>query len=205
MPFVEYHVPGADLSRLFHEAIEVMEEIHRGESIAAANNWGWIYNWPVPWSMIAFLLSCLAQQPDPPDVDRAWTEVDISFRKYTSSDAQASRLPAWRAIEQLCDRAMYCHSSRMHSSAAYAHRVPQNDFSVSQPLDPSLHDPSLHDPLFGDVSMLSALPDTDFAMQQIFGAASTGVNVPDNVATQMMYSDWTPPPQRLTSTPFLQH
>lgn len=180
-----------------------MEEIHRGESIATAHHWGWIYNWPVPWGMIAFLLLNLARQLDHADVDQAWAQVDVCFRKYTSSDVQASRLPAWRAIEQLCDRAMYCHPDRIHSGAAYTHRVPQDQIAALQPVDPSLSNANLQDPLFGDVNMLSALPDQDFAMQHLFGPVSTGVSVPDGVANQLIFSDWSTQPPRVPSTPFL--
>lgn len=181
-----------------------MEEIHRGASIATTQHWGWIYNWPVPWSMMAFLLLNLTRQLNGADVNRAWAQIDVCFQKYTGPDAKASNLPAWRAIEQLCDRAMYCHPDRMHSGAAYARRVPQDQITTLQPVDPSLSTSNLQDPLFGDVDMLSALPDPDFAMEHLFGPVSTGVNVPDAVANQMIFSDWNAHPPRVTTTPFLQ-
>lgn len=104
---------------LLLQAIEVLEETSRGESVAVSHGLGWLYKWPVPWNALAFVLTGLARMPQShADADRAWEQVELAFRRHGSPD-----VAAWRAIEQLCDQAMYYHSDRLHAGYTYAIRA----------------------------------------------------------------------------------
>ncbi|EJT71350.1 hypothetical protein GGTG_10609 [Gaeumannomyces tritici R3-111a-1] len=109
----------ADQGPLFLQAIDVLEETSRGEAVAVAHGLGWLYKWPVPWNALAFVLTGLARIPQShPNADRAWEQVELAFRRHDNPD-----VAAWRAIEQLCDQAMYYHPHRMHAGYTYATRA----------------------------------------------------------------------------------
>lgn len=180
----------------------MLEWLDRSETVAKKHNWGWLYNWPVPFSALAFTLTGLVHQPDHPDVDRAWRQVDVCFRRHMNSEVQIHHLPAWHAIERLCDQAMYNHQDRNHTGAAYTQRgdsprTSQSPPSIGQALPVSTTAPVGSETFFGDMGLFSHIPsDPDLVMSHIFGdagsaamAGPSGLPVQDQPDT-MMYSNW---------------
>ncbi len=109
--------------RLFADCVLFLEERERGDQVCQKNNWGWLFRWPPPWHEVAFILVGLVHQPNHPDVDRAWAQVESIFQRHNGADFSLHRYPAWKALERLCDQAMYFHPERLHVGKAYSQRL----------------------------------------------------------------------------------
>lgn len=109
----------------------------------------------MPIHVIAGLLSGLARQPDHPDTDRAWEQIDIVFRRYNNDDISMAKIPAWHAIEALCDQAMAQHPAQPHEGHSYTKRVHKHAHSPMT--DDSDHLKTTVSPMMlGDMSMYGA-------------------------------------------------
>ncbi|KFA63633.1 hypothetical protein S40285_03167 [Stachybotrys chlorohalonatus IBT 40285] len=113
--------------QLYIDCLSCLEDLELGEAAAIPHHWQWAFRWPMPLYVIAGLLSSMARQPDHPDSERAWHQVDVVFRRYNNEDINMSKMPAWSAIETLCDQAMERHSGRTHSGRDYTKRVIYED------------------------------------------------------------------------------
>ncbi|CAM1511760.1 Fc.00g092730.m01.CDS01 [Cosmosporella sp. VM-42] len=113
--------------RLYDDCLVCLEDFERGENAATPHHWQWAFRWPMPIHVVAGLLSGLARQPDHPDTDRAWEQVDVVFRRYNNENISMAKIPAWNSIENLCDRAMQKHPSRNHEGRAYTNRIHKNN------------------------------------------------------------------------------
>lgn len=110
-------------SRLYLDCLRCLEEFEQGEIAATTHHWQWAYRWPMPIHVIAGLLSGLARQPDHADTDRAWEQVEVVFQRYNNEDMSMAKIPAWHAIETLCDQAMAQHPGEPHEGRAYTKRI----------------------------------------------------------------------------------
>lgn len=171
-----------------------------------------MFRWPVPWHEIAFLLVGLAHQPNHADVDRAWRQVDESFRRHDNDDFSlgGGAFPAWRAIERLCDQAMHAHPDRNHAGTWYVRRlldgrqtsppVPGSRHDSASPKglfpgsrdgdeDGSLQSDQPSDAVFGDVNMFGSMQsDNMFELSQYF--AEPGAVGQFGVTPPEVYSGW---------------
>ncbi|KAF7553442.1 hypothetical protein G7046_g7097 [Stylonectria norvegica] len=109
--------------RLYDDCLTCLEEFEQGEIAATPEHWQWAFRWPMPLHVIGGLLSCLARQPDHIDTDRAWEQIEVVFRRYNNEDISMVKVPAWHAIETLCDEAMLQHPNRVHEGCSYVQRV----------------------------------------------------------------------------------
>lgn len=138
---------------------------------ATPHHWQWAYRWPMPIHVIAGLLSGLARQPDHPDTDRAWEQVEIVFRRYNNDDISMAKVPAWHAIEALCDQAMAQHPGEPHEGRAYSKRIHKHGAQPPVP-DDTDHMKNVTPMMMGDIGMYG----TDMgetALGQMFSTAGS--------------------------------
>jgi len=179
-------------------AVELLEEVSRGEALALAQSWSWLYQWPVPWSAIALTLTALARQTESSQlVHRAWTQIELCFVRHNGTDSGISMrgIPAWRAIEVLCDQAVYSHCDRLHDGAAYMVRVSDRDGVGSTELSPDGGTATGPDSIRGvdDVRMIESLlsEDRGFAIQSIFGGLADASSMPQTtIPDDFVLTDW---------------
>jgi hypothetical protein len=100
----------------------VLEELERGENIAKENHWGWLYRFPVTFNIISSLLVAMTCQPSHPAIPRAWRQIDIVFDRHNNDDVNMSKIPAWKAIENLCDQVMFYYPTMIHEGTPHARR-----------------------------------------------------------------------------------
>jgi hypothetical protein len=157
--------------QLYTDSLECLEEFERGEMAATAPHWQWSFRWPMPLHAIVGLLSGLARQPDHPDTERAWAQADAVFRRYNTDAITMSKLPAWHAVETLCDQAMAQHPSRCHDGRAYAERIHRAaDTADTADTGPGSHGDEVRTPdvCLGNVDLFAPGPSFD----QLFAGAA---------------------------------
>ncbi|KAH7312433.1 hypothetical protein B0I35DRAFT_480890 [Stachybotrys elegans] len=121
----EQYEPPPPLPRylLYSDCIDCLEEFQRGEAVATPHHWQWMFRWPMPIHAITGILAGLARQPNHPETDRAWEQVDAVFRRYNNDEMSMAKIPAWHAIEIMCERAMMQHSQISHGGRSYTRRI----------------------------------------------------------------------------------
>ncbi|KAI5463709.1 hypothetical protein BGZ63DRAFT_423030 [Mariannaea sp. PMI_226] len=122
-PRLQCHAYEQLQERLYEDCLVCLEELTQGEKAATPYHWQWAFRWPMPFHVIAGMLSCLASLPDHRDTDRAWEQIDAAFRRYNNNDVTMAKMPAWYSIELLCDQAMVLHPNQKHEGRAYAKRI----------------------------------------------------------------------------------
>ncbi|OCL12680.1 hypothetical protein AOQ84DRAFT_333872 [Glonium stellatum] len=112
------------VNSLFLQAITLLENIEQAEKEAAANHWDWVFRSSVQWNATAIVLHNLAYRFDGEPVDRAWNQIEIVFRRHNNAEIRLDGTKTWPALEQLRDRALFCHQLRTtgssHSSGSQA-------------------------------------------------------------------------------------
>lgn len=142
------------ISRYYHECVEILEEMERGEAIAVRQNWGWLYRWPTTPCTLSNVLIGLAQQPKHPITDRAWRQVNVAFRRHNNADISMRKFAAWRVVEALCDQAMLYHKQRSHEGAWYAQRLDESQpATTAKGKTPVSLENATVDDILGDVQM----------------------------------------------------
>lgn len=139
----------ANHTRLYDDCLACLEEFERGENAATPHHWQWAFRWPMPIHIVAGLLSGLARQPDHPDTERAWQQIDVVFRRYNNEDISMAKIPAWTTIENLCDQAIGKHPGRSHEGRSYTNRLHKSNPPAGPPTMWELHKPE-------DLSQLSS-------------------------------------------------
>ncbi|KAF6826329.1 C6 transcription factor [Colletotrichum musicola] len=141
-------------AKFYHECVEILEEMERGEAIAVRHNWAWLYRWPTTPCTLSNVLIGLAQQPKHPITDRAWRQVNLAFRRHNNADISMRKFAAWRVVEALCDQAMLYHKQRSHEGAWYAQRLDESQPATiaKGKISVSLENATVDD-ILGDVQM----------------------------------------------------
>ncbi|KAF6806731.1 C6 transcription factor [Colletotrichum sojae] len=141
-------------AKFYHECVEILEEMERGEAIAVRHNWAWLYRWPTTPCTLSNVLIGLAQQPKHPTTDRAWRQVNVAFRRHNNADISMRKFAAWRVVEALCDQAMLYHKQRSHEGAWYAQRLDESQpATIAKGKIPVSLENATVDDILGDVQM----------------------------------------------------
>ncbi|KAF6833867.1 C6 transcription factor [Colletotrichum plurivorum] len=141
-------------AKFYHECVEILEEMERGEAIAVRHNWAWLYRWPTTPCTLSNVLIGLAQQPKHPITDRAWRQVNLAFRRHNNADISMRKFAAWRVVEALCDQAMLYHKQRSHEGAWYAQRLDESQpATIAKGKIPVSLENATVDDILGDVQM----------------------------------------------------
>ncbi|KAH8882404.1 hypothetical protein GQ53DRAFT_831536 [Thozetella sp. PMI_491] len=91
----------ADLG-IFFRATHILAEVEAIEAEAGTFGWAWIFRACPHWHATAALLCHIAHRLDcftPQDVDRAWRQVEIFFRRHDNAEFSVRASPAWQVME----------------------------------------------------------------------------------------------------------
>jgi hypothetical protein len=99
-------------NRLFIQAIELLEEVERIETENAEANCDWILRGTIQWHATAIVLTNLCTRFTGIEVERAWRQVDVVFRRHDNADNNLVHAPIWQPLHQLREQAIFKRQSK---------------------------------------------------------------------------------------------
>lgn len=101
--------------------------------------------------------------------------MDVVFRRYNNDDISMSKVPAWHAIETLCEQAVAQHPTQQHEGRAYMKRVHKHA-RPSMPDDAEQMKTTVAPMMLGNMGMYGA-DMTEPTLSQIFSTTGPGMSM----------------------------
>ena len=105
--------------RMFLTSLEVIEFSYLLETERATAKWGWLFRTYIQWHAVAYVLSQLTIRTSGPQVDKAWSIIELVFDEWGGVVGARKRGMLWKPLRKLMAKARAVRSQTLQKQAMF--------------------------------------------------------------------------------------